>query len=67
MYCFNISVECQFLELAVVEDLSKLGLITVLKSPPIMTVESDKLDSESKNVWKKAGSSVLGPYILAIV
>lgn len=37
------------------DDLSKVGLITVLNSPPIMIVESDKLDSASKKkLWKKA-------------
>lgn len=49
------------------DDLSKVGLITVLKSPPIMIVEFEKLDSESKNVWEKAESSVLGPYMFAMV
>ena len=65
MYCFNNSVECQFLKLPAVVDRSVVGLITVLKSPKIMIlVDSCNIE---KNVSKKDGSSLFGPYILAIV
>ena len=36
MYCFIISVECQFLELLGVLERSIVGSMTVLKSPAIM-------------------------------
>ena len=46
IYCFNVSVECQFLGLLV---LSISGLITVLKSPPIKMVEFEWLLIVEKN------------------
>ena len=38
---------------------SVVGLITVLKSPAIMMFA--ELYSEEKKLWKKDGSSLLGP------
>lgn len=52
IYCFSVSVECQFLKLPEVLDLSRVGLITVLKSPPITIVEFDRLASDGKKSEK---------------
>lgn len=60
---FNVLVVCQFLELPLVDDLPKVGLINEFKSPPIMIVQSDKLDQ--KNVWK--GPQYWGPYLFTTV
>ena len=65
MYCFNSLVECQDRRLPAVLDRLIMGLITVLKSPPIM-ISVDACNVE-KNVLKKVGLSELGPYMLAIV
>lgn len=54
MYCFNVSVKGQFLVLVIADDPSKVGLMTVLKSPPFVIVPSDKFYSASRNVWEKA-------------
>lgn len=43
MYCFSISLECQILGLLVMLDLSEIGFITVLKSPPIIIVKFEML------------------------
>lgn len=67
MYCLSVSVECQVLGLLMELDLSRMGFITVLKSPPIIIFECEMLFSEEKKVWKKVGSSVFGPYTFAIV
>ena len=62
MYCFNCSVECQDRKLPAVLGWPIVGLITVLKSPPIMiSVDSCNV---KKNVVKKDGLSELGPYML---
>ena len=53
MYCFSSSVECQDRRLPAVLDRSVVGLITVLKSPPIM-ISVDSCNVE-KNVLKKDG------------
>lgn len=54
-------MDCQFLELPVWLDLYNVRLMTVLKSPPIITVELEKSDGMEKKLWNKRGSSELGP------
>ena len=42
-------------------DLSNDWFMTVLKSPPIIIAESDRVEREVKKVWKKDVSSLFGP------
>lgn len=67
MYCFSVSVKSLFLVLVIADDPSKVELMTVLKSPLFVIVPSDKFYSASRNIWKKAGKSELGPKIFSIV
>ena len=59
MYCLIISDECQSRELLWLCERSSDGMRTVLKSPAIIRLL--ELFSREKRLWKKAGSSLLGP------
>ena len=56
MYCFSISMECQFLEL--LEVLEWSIAVTVLKFPSIMIFV--EVHSKEKKIWKMDWSSSLG-------
>ncbi len=53
LYCFIILVDCHFL--LVVVDRSIVGLRTLLKSPPMMILETVKLYKDVKYLWGKKG------------
>lgn len=58
MYCFITSADCQFPLLLLGCEQSNEVLMTVLKSPAIITfVESDN----NEKLWEKDGLSLLGP------
>lgn len=59
IYCFIVSVECQFLELPEVLERSIMGLRTVLKSPAMMRLF--EFDNMEKRLWKKDSSSLSIP------
>lgn len=65
MYCFNISMVCQFLRLPLVFERSNFGFRVVLKSPPLVIFVVSF--NNSNKLWKKEGSSLLGPYMLTMV
>ncbi len=60
MNCLIVSVDCQ-VHLFEVLLLSIDGLMTVLKSPPIMIGPVQLVEMVEKKLLKKDGSSVFGP------
>ena len=61
MYCLIVAEEWKGLWEDEIEEWSRSGFITVLKSPPIIIWELGMLDIAEKKEWKKVGESLLRP------
>ena len=61
MNCLIVSVDFGVQLLFMFLDLSNDWFMTVLKPPPIIIGESDRVEREVKKVWKKDVSSLFGP------